>query len=137
MVVLFLRLLLAIASTILLLLSVSTSTVALLRVLEGTLAGLAVDVDPSVVTVVPFGDPWGRDLGRAVVVVGLRGVGLLASTILAFFELVNELFEERHRGRVVSWWAESYSEWHAIWSIEKTSWDDVKERKRRAGILGF
>ena len=93
MVVPFLRLFLAIASTILLLLSgststillllsVSTSTVALLRVVEGTLAGLTVDVDPSVVTVVPFGDPWGRDLGRAVVVVGLGWVSLLAVALL-------------------------------------------------------
>ena len=109
--VVFTALLLSVASssTAILLLWVAASALAVfrLRVLEGTLAGFAVDIHPAVVAVVPFGDPWGWNLRRAVVG-GLGGVALLAVGLLLLLgvvlaltlvrvgELADEVVEERH-----------------------------------------
>lgn len=90
-------LLLAIASSPIPLLLVSASTVALLRLLESALAGLAVHEDVAAVTLIPFGDPWGRDLRRAVVV-GLLVAPLASGLTLAFFVLVDEVLDEGHLG---------------------------------------
>ena len=108
--VIFAALLLPVASSAaILLLRVATSTSAVfgLRVLEGALAGFAVNVHPAVVAVVPFGDPGGWDLRRAVVGVlggvALLAVGLLlllgvvlALTLVRVGELADEVVEERH-----------------------------------------
>ena len=109
--VVFAALLLSVASSAaILLLRVATSTSAVfgLRVLEGALAGFAVNVHPAVVAVVPFGDPRGWDLRWAVVVIGLRRVALLAIGLLLLWrvvlaltlvgvgELADEVVEERH-----------------------------------------
>ena len=78
--VVFSPLFLTIAPTILLLRGVPAAAILGLGMLEGALAGLAVDIDPAVVTIVPFCDPGRRDLRGTVV--GLRWVGLLAVGLL-------------------------------------------------------
>lgn len=98
MLVVLAALLLAIApASAVLLLWVAASAISWLRVLEGALAILAVDVDPAIVAVIPFGDPWWWDLRRAVVGFCLLAVGLLrwiALTLALIFTGVSELADE-------------------------------------------
>lgn len=85
--------------------------------LECTLAGLAIDVDPAIVTLIPFSNPWRWDLRRTVVGLGwicllalavglLRRVPLtLALTLIVALAgvgvLVDEVVEERHVAAVL------------------------------------
>lgn len=46
-------------------------TVGLLRMFETSLARLAVDEDPAIVSSIPLGDPWFRDARTVVVVLSL------------------------------------------------------------------
>lgn len=90
----------SIAGAVLLLGVAGAAVVLLLGWLEGSLAGLLVEVDVAVLTAVPFGDPGGWNLRGAsrVSTVGglLRWIFLLALVAFGVGELVDEVVEEGH-----------------------------------------